>query len=75
MKVPRVTLVQLVTAVVIAMWVIANIADIFLADYTPPESLNTAFMALVGPLLALMVTRRGDKTDDDKTSGSDEHDH
>ena len=74
MKVPRVTLLQVVTAVVIGMWVVANVADIFVADYTPPESLNTAFMALVGPLLALMVTRRGERKDDDRPEvDNDDH--
>ncbi len=73
MKLPRVTLVQFVTGVVITMWIVTNIADIFVKDYTPPEALNTAFMALVGPLLVFATTKRGGPRDD-RQGGDDNGD-
>lgn len=54
------------TTAVGTLWAVTILADIFVADYNPPDQLGVVFMAIVTGLLGMLAAaqRNGGKTDD-----------
>lgn len=59
----------IIIGVVTAVWAINFGAGFFVKDYSPSESINGIFMAIVGGLFALGATRHNKGGDDKEDSG------
>lgn len=59
-----------VIAVVTAVWAANFLAGIFLNGYSPSESINGIFMAIVGGLFALGARQGNDKNGKNGSGGS-----
>lgn len=52
--------VNAIAAVVTGMWALSFVADIVIADYTPPTNIHVAFMLIVGAVFGSQFVRRPD---------------
>ena len=61
----RITLAHCVIVVVLVMWAGSMVLDAIVPTYDPPDTINIAFMAILGPLVGTLIVKRDRNSDGD----------